>query len=179
MNSGKTIFSQLMDFLPSYEFRRCVERYDGNYRIESFSCWNQYLRMAFAQLTYRESLIDIQTCLRSAPQKLCHLGIRGTVSCNTLAHANQVRDWRIYADFKWIKQHLRIKAFYGTSENAVKTQIWIAVSCMCSLPSSKAASLGPKSLHNSTDSERYPFRKNTVVTSTFQYRLQRSSGGAR
>ncbi len=99
MNSGKTIFSQLMDLLPSYEFRRCVECYDGNYKIKSFSCWDQYLCMAFAQLTYRESLRDIQACLRSAQQKLYHMGIRGKVSRNTLAHANEVRDWRIYADF--------------------------------------------------------------------------------
>jgi hypothetical protein len=99
MNSGKTIFSQLMDFLSPYEFRLCVERYGGNYKIKSFSCWDQFLCMAFAQLTYRESLRDIQACLRAAQSKLYHLGIRGTVSRNTLAHANQVRDWRIYADF--------------------------------------------------------------------------------
>jgi hypothetical protein len=99
MNSGKTIFSQLMDFLSPYEFRLCVERYGGNYKIKSFSCWDQFLCMAFAQLTYRESLRDIQACLRAAQSKLYHLGIRGTVSRNTLAHANHVRDWRIYADF--------------------------------------------------------------------------------
>ena len=99
MNTGRTIFSQLMDFLPTHEFRSCVERYNGNYKIKSFSCWDQYLCMAFAQLTYRESLRDIQACLRSANQKLYHMGIRGKVSRNTLAHANQVRDWRIYADF--------------------------------------------------------------------------------
>jgi hypothetical protein len=100
MNSGKTIFAQLMDFIPSsYEFRRCVERYHGEYKIKSFSCWDQFLTLAFAQLTYRESLRDIETCLRTTPQKLYHMGIRSTVSRNTLANANQVRDWRIYADF--------------------------------------------------------------------------------
>ena len=99
MNTGRTIFSQLMDFLPTHEFRSCVERYNGNYKIKSFSCWDQYLCMAFAQLTYRESLRDIQACLRSANRKLYHMGIRGKVSRNTLAHANQVRDRRIYADF--------------------------------------------------------------------------------
>jgi hypothetical protein len=99
MNAGRTIFSQLMDFLPTHEFRSCVERYNGNHKIKSFSCWDQYLCMAFAQLTFRESLRDIQACLRSANQKLYHMGIRGKVSRNTLAHANQVRDWRIYADF--------------------------------------------------------------------------------
>jgi hypothetical protein len=99
MNSGKTVFSQLMDFLPSYEFRLCVDRYHGNYKVKSFSCWDQFLSMAFAQLTYRESLRDIETCLRAAGEKLYHMGIRGKVSRNTLAHANEVRDWRIYQDF--------------------------------------------------------------------------------
>ena len=102
MNSGKTIFAQLMDFVPTYEFRKCVERYDGNYKMKSFSCWDQFLCMAFAQLTFRESLRDIQACLRAAQSKLYHLGIRGKVSRNTLAHANQTRDWRIYADFAQI-----------------------------------------------------------------------------
>ncbi len=98
MNTGRTVFSQLMDFLPMYEFRKCVDRYKGNYKVRSFSCWDQYLCMAFAQLTYRESLRDIQACLRASNQKLYHMGVRGRVSRNTLAHANQCRDWRIYAD---------------------------------------------------------------------------------
>jgi len=102
VNSGKTIFSQLMDFLPSHDFRRCVDRYNGNYKLQSFSCWDQFLCMAFAQLTYRESLRDIEACLRSAGTKLYHMGIRSRVSRNTLANANQVRDWRIYADFAQI-----------------------------------------------------------------------------
>ena len=102
MNSGKTIFSQLMEFLPTYEFRQCVKRYRGNYKIKSFSCWDQFLCMAFAQLTYRESLRYIQACLRGNHQKLYHMGFRGKVSRNTLAHANQVRHWRIYADFAQI-----------------------------------------------------------------------------
>ena len=99
MNSGQSIFSQLMDFVPSYEFHKCVRRYHGHYKIKRFSCWDQFLTMAFAQLTYRESLRDIQACLRAAGSKLYHLGIRSQVSRNTLANANQVRDWRIYADF--------------------------------------------------------------------------------
>jgi transposase len=99
MNLGKAVFSQLMDFLPAYEFRLCVDRYHGNYKVKSFSCWEQLLSMAFAQLTYRESLRDIETCLRAAAGKLYHMGIRGKVSRNTLAHANEVRDWRIYRDF--------------------------------------------------------------------------------
>lgn len=102
MNSGKTIFSQLMDFLPRYEFRLCVQRYNGNYKVKSFSCWDQFLSMAFAQLTARESLRAIEACLRATPSRLYHAGIRGNVSRNTLAHANQVRDWRIYADFAQI-----------------------------------------------------------------------------
>src|SRR5512136_489446 len=88
-----------MNFLPIYEFHQCVQRYHGHYKMKSFSCWDQFLCMAFAQLTYRESLRDIEACLRSAQRKLYHMGIRGKVSRNTLAHANQVRDWRIYADF--------------------------------------------------------------------------------
>ena len=100
MNSGKTIFAQLIEFIPSsYEFRCCVERYRGHYKVKSFSCWDQFLTLAFAQLTYRESLRDIEACQRAAPQKLYHMGIRSTVSRNTLANANQIRDWRIYADF--------------------------------------------------------------------------------
>ncbi len=102
MNSGKTIFAQLMDFLPVHEFRQCVERYQGHYKIKSFTCWDQFLCMAFAQLTYRESLRDIQACLRGNQQKLYHMGFRGKVSRNTLSHANQVRDWRIYGDFAHI-----------------------------------------------------------------------------
>jgi hypothetical protein len=99
MNSGKSIFAQLMDFLPSKAFRRCVKLYHGDYKLKTFSCWDQFLCMAFAQLTYRESLRDIEACLRAQQTKLYHLGIRGQVSRNTLAHANSVRDWRIYADF--------------------------------------------------------------------------------
>jgi hypothetical protein len=99
MNSGRTIFAQVMDFLPLTEFRRCVERYRGDYKVQSFSCWDQFLCLAFAQLTGRESLRDIEACLRSQQSKLYHLGFRGRISRNTLAHANETRDWRIFADF--------------------------------------------------------------------------------
>ncbi len=99
MNIGKTVFSQIMDYLPMYEFRKCVNRYGGNYHTSSFTCMDQYLCMAFAQLTYRESLRDIEACLRSRREKLYHLGIRGWISRSTLAEANEKRDWRIYADF--------------------------------------------------------------------------------
>src|SRR6266571_2870207 len=99
MNSGRTVFSQLISFLPDREFRRCVARYGGNCRLREFSCWDQYLTMAFAQLTYRESLRDIEACLRSLQGKLYHIGFRGQVSRSTLADANENRDWRIFADF--------------------------------------------------------------------------------
>jgi len=88
MNLGKAVFAQLMDLVPAHEFRRCVERYSGNYKTSSFSCWDQFLCMAFAQLTYRESLRDIETCLRAVGARRYHLGIRGQVSRSTLADAN-------------------------------------------------------------------------------------------
>ena len=99
MNDGRTVFSQLMDHLPTYEFQKCVSRYAGDYRSRSLSCRDQFLAMAFAQLTYRESLRDIETCLRSISSKLYHMGFRGTIARSTLADANESRDWRIYADF--------------------------------------------------------------------------------
>ena len=88
-----------MDFAPSFHFHQCVDRYNGNYKVKTFTCLDQFLCMAFAQLTYRESLRDIEACLRVAKSKLYHMGIRSTVSRNNLAHANENRDWRIYADF--------------------------------------------------------------------------------
>jgi len=105
MNTGKTIFGQVMEFLPMYEFRKCVERYHGDRKILSFSCLDQFLCMAFAQLTYRESLRDIEACLRSMDNKLYHMGIRGKISKSTLADANENRDWRIYADFAQVLIH--------------------------------------------------------------------------
>ncbi|MFY9843668.1 MAG: IS4 family transposase [Terriglobales bacterium] len=99
MNFGRTVFAQLLDHLPSYEFQKCVTRYRGDYQQKTFSCWDQYLSMAFAQLTYRDSLRDIEVCLRSMQGKLYHMGFRGKVARSTLADANESRDWRIYADF--------------------------------------------------------------------------------
>ena len=99
MNSGRFIFAQLLDLLSRYEFNKCVSRYDGNRRIRTFSCWDQFLVMLFAQLTYRESLRDIESCLRAFPKQLYHLGIRGVISRSTLADANEKRSWRIWADF--------------------------------------------------------------------------------
>jgi len=99
MNQGHTIFSQLISYLPKRNFRRCVARYDGDHRTRSFTCWDQYLCMAFAQLTWRESLRDIELCLRAMKPKLYHMGIQGNVSRSTMADANENRDWRIFADF--------------------------------------------------------------------------------
>ena len=99
MNTERTVFSQILDFLPRYEFNKCVRRYHGNYKVQKFSCFDQFLCMAFAQLTFRESLRDIEACLRAVQLKLYHAGFRGKVSKSTLADANEKRDWRIYADF--------------------------------------------------------------------------------
>jgi hypothetical protein len=102
MYEGRTVFSQTMDFLPRKSFRRCVNRYGGNYRIRTFTCYEQFLCMAFAQLTYRDSLRDTVLCLRAMQNKLHHVGIQSKVSRSTLADANENRDWRIYSDFAQI-----------------------------------------------------------------------------
>ena len=99
MNSGRTVFAQLIEHLPHKEFHKCVARYRGDHYAKNFSCWDQYLAMAFAQLTYRESLRDIETCLSAVGGKLYHMGFRSSVARSTLADANESRDWRIYADF--------------------------------------------------------------------------------
>jgi Domain of unknown function (DUF4372)/Transposase DDE domain len=99
MNSGRPVFAQLIEYLPHKEFQKCVVRYCGDKYAKSFSCWDQYLAMAFAQLTYRESLRDIETCLSAIGSKLYHMGFRSSVARSTLADANESRDWRIYADF--------------------------------------------------------------------------------
>lgn len=102
MNKGQTVFAQIMSYLPRHSFRKCVNKYQGNYKVRSFSCWEQFLVMAFAQLTYRESLRDIETCLRAMQNKLHHIGIQSNISRSTLADASEKRDWRIYADFALI-----------------------------------------------------------------------------
>jgi hypothetical protein len=98
MNAGKMVFAQIMEWVHPERFRRCVARYSGNYKVRHFSCWDQFLAMAFAQLTFRESLTDIEICLRSRSDALYHLGFRSSVAHSTLADANSTRDWRIYAD---------------------------------------------------------------------------------
>jgi len=99
MNLGQTVFAQLMEFIPTYDFQLCVDRYQGNRYVKDFSCWDQFLCLAFAQLTGRTSLRDIETCLRAQHAKLYHMGFRGRVSRATFADANEARDWRIYRDF--------------------------------------------------------------------------------
>lgn len=98
MNIGQSVFTQIMSWFPTFPFQQCVKRYRGNHRVRTFSCSDQFLCMAFAQLTFRDGLRDIETCLRTLGPKLYHAGIRGTVSRSTLADANELRDWRIYAD---------------------------------------------------------------------------------
>ncbi len=124
MSNERTVFSQILDFIPKHQFRTCLNRYNGNYRVKSFSCFDQYLTMAFAQLTYRESLRNIETCLRALDEKLYRCGFRGKVSRNNLANANEKRDWRIYHDFAQvlIKKARRLYAnedFGITLENTV------------------------------------------------------------
>lgn len=106
MHIGRTIFAQLIDHLPRHEFSKCVARYNGNYKFRGFSCLDQFLCLAFAQLTYRESLRDIEACLRSVSGKLYQMGFRGRVSRSTLADANEAHDWRIYADFAQVLIHI-------------------------------------------------------------------------
>lgn len=102
MNLGATVFAQLMAHGSRFALDRCIRRYDGNHRVRRFSCRDQFLVLAFAQLTYRESLRDIEACLSALPARLYHMGIRGPISRSTLADANETRDWRIYADFAQI-----------------------------------------------------------------------------
>ena len=121
MHHRQIVFPQLMEFLPQHAFRKCVARYQGNYRMRSFSCYDQFLCMAFAQLTLRESLRDIECCLRALEEKLYHAGIRGQVSRSTLADANESRDWRIFADFAQVlidqARKLYLKEDFGAQLN--------------------------------------------------------------
>jgi len=119
MYTGRIVFSQLLDFLPRSEFEQCVRRYQGNYRVRRFSCLDQFLCMAFAQLTFRESLRDIETCLRALEPKLYHAGIRGPVARSTLADANETRDWRISADFAQVLIR-RARVLYAADDFGVE-----------------------------------------------------------
>ncbi len=148
LNQGKYIFSQLMSLISYNDFTGCVNRYNGDFKTKDFSCWKHFLCMAFGQLTHRESLSDTITCLAANKEKLYHLGIGKSVAKSTLSKAKKKfvfitnnfdlpaadiaqlykHRWMIELFFKWIKQHLKINSFWGYSENAVKCQIWIAVS---------------------------------------------------
>jgi len=119
MNSGKTVFSQIMEFAYHKEFQKCVLRYKGDYKVQSFSCWDQFLCMGFAQLTFRESLRDIEACLCAQNRKLYHMGINGRPSRSTIAHANENRDWRIYADFAGSLIHIA-RPLYAHDEIGVE-----------------------------------------------------------
>jgi hypothetical protein len=119
MHTGRIVFSQLLDFLPKKQFDKCVRKYRGNHRVKTFSCFDQFLCMAFAQMTYRQSLRDIETCLRAMGTKLYHCGFRGTVSRNTLANANEHRDWRIYADFAHILIH-KARTLYAKEDFGIQ-----------------------------------------------------------
>jgi len=121
MHVGRTVFAQLIAYLPDREFRRCVTRYNGDSRQRGFWCWDQFLCMAFAQLTYRESLRDIEACLRSSPDRLYHMGIRGKVSRSTLADTNEAHDWRIFADFAQILIR-RARTLYADEPFGVELQ---------------------------------------------------------
>lgn len=121
MFAGQLLFAQLMEFLPRHEFNTCVRRYQGNQRLRGFSCRDQFLCLAFAQLTFRESLRDIETCLRAVPAKLYHAGFRGAIARSTLADANRVRDWRIYADFAQVLIG-RARQLYAAEPLAVTLQ---------------------------------------------------------
>jgi hypothetical protein len=119
MLAGRLVFTQLMDFLPKYEFRKCVKRYKGDYRVKDFTCYNQYLAMAFAQLTFREGLRDIQACLRAVQSKLYYMGFRSPIAKSTLADANESRDWRIYADFAQVLIS-KARKLYGSDEIGIE-----------------------------------------------------------
>ena len=124
MYVGRLVFSQVMDFMPMHTFRRCVTRYRGNYKVKSFSCLDHYLCMAFAQITYRESLRDIEACLRAQIHKLYHMGIRGKISRSTLSDANEQRDWGIYSDLAQsliarARQLYHTETFLGELDEAV------------------------------------------------------------
>jgi hypothetical protein len=129
MHQGKTVFAQLMDLIPAHEFRRCVERYQGNHKVSQFSCWSQFLCMAFAQLTGRESLRDIETCLRAFGSRLYHLGVRGSVARSTLADANEARDYRIFADLAQVLIHIARPLYAGEDFGVELDQTVYALDC--------------------------------------------------
>jgi hypothetical protein len=121
MHSGKIVLAQLLEQVPHYAFRRIVARYGGDYRVRSFSCWSQFVCLAFGQLTFRESLRDLELCLRSRPEHLYHLGLRGRVCRSTLAEANEQRDWRVYAEVATLLIR-RARALYAGEDFGVEIE---------------------------------------------------------
>ena len=121
MYIGKLVFSQLVSYFPKYEFDKCVDRYRGNHKVRKFSCWDQFLCMAFAQITFRRSLRSIINCLRARQSKLYHMGFRSQISRSTLADANENRDWRIYADFAQVLIHIA-KDIYKNEDFGIDIQ---------------------------------------------------------
>ena len=119
METRRTVFAQVIDLVPRHQFHLCVQRYRGDYKVKDCSCWKQFLCLAFAQLTYRESLRDIEATLGSVQNKLYHMGFRGRVARSSLAHANETRDWRIYADFAQILIH-QARALYAGDDFGVE-----------------------------------------------------------
>jgi len=126
MHRGRTIFAQLMDWLPKYEFDTCVRRYGGNRRVRRLTCYDQFLILAFAQLTFRESLRDIETCLQALGAKVYHCGIRGKTARSTLADANEKRDWRIFADFAHVLIE-RATRLYGDEDFGIERLVELTV----------------------------------------------------
>ena len=141
MNTGRTLLAQLMDFMPLHEFRKCVQRYRGHHRVQSLSCLDQYLCLAFAQLTYRESPRDIEAYLRALQSKLYHMGIRGRCSRNTLAQANERRDWRIYADFAQVVIHVARSLYANDEFGAVSQRRLVSLTNNFELPALTIAKL--------------------------------------
>jgi len=126
MNAGKTVFAQVLEHLPRYEFDKFVKKYEGNHRVRSFPCYDQFLCIAYAQLTYRESLRDIETCLNSHHEKLYHIGFRGQISRSTMADAGEMRDYRIYQDFAYHLISIARKLY----QNKNWRSIWIILSML-------------------------------------------------
>lgn len=118
MHQGRLVFSQIMDFIPRYEFKKCVNKYQGDYKVQNYTCWQHYLCMAFAQLTYRESLRELVTCLHAMQPKLYHMGFRSSLSRSTISDANEKRNWKIYAEFAHILI-AQARELYKDSDNGL------------------------------------------------------------
>ena len=192
MNSGKTVFAQILQHISRYEFNKCVANYNGNYRVRKFPCYDQFLCLAFAQLTYRESLRDIETCLNSHREKLYHIGFRGQISRSTMADANERRDWRIYQSFGYhligVAQKLYqtekpamdlVQSLYALDSTTVDlclslfpwatfrtTKSAVKIHTLLDLRGSIPTfiSLTPGSVHDVTVMDMIPFERNSIVT---------------